>query len=106
MAFAEDEHPVSDLRPDGEYEPFRISVIQVGGRGRPERVHHVRGTACRCAPSGGVIRDSPGADRVVLRLAGGPGCRLVPVLGPGIDALQYFLTACRLDDDRAKNTLR
>src|SRR5690348_11929292 len=40
----------------------------------------------------GVIRDSPGADRVVLRLAGGPGCWLVPVLGPGVDALQYFLT--------------
>ena len=38
-----------------------------------------------------VIRDPPGADRVVLRLAGGPGCRLVPVLGPGIDAPQYFL---------------
>src|SRR5579871_121833 len=30
----------------------------------------------------GVIRDSPGADRVVLRLAGGPGGRLVSVLGP------------------------
>jgi len=26
MAFAEDEHPVSDLRPDGEYEPFGMSV--------------------------------------------------------------------------------
>ena len=33
MAFAEYEHPVSDLRPDGEYEPFRISVrSQAPGR--------------------------------------------------------------------------
>ena len=39
----------------------------------------------------GVTWDSPGADRVVLRLAGGPGCWLVPVLGPGVDAPKYFL---------------
>jgi hypothetical protein len=26
MPFAEDQHPVGDLRPDGEHEPFRITV--------------------------------------------------------------------------------
>ena len=26
MAFAEDQHPVRDLGPGGEHEPFRISV--------------------------------------------------------------------------------
>jgi hypothetical protein len=26
MPFAEDEHPVGDLCPDGEHEPFRVGV--------------------------------------------------------------------------------
>src|SRR6185312_13473244 len=38
-----------------------------------------------------VIGDPPGAHRVVLRFARRPGCRRVPVLGPGVHALRGFL---------------
>jgi hypothetical protein len=38
-----------------------------------------------------VIGDPPRADRVVLRFTSRPGCRLVPVLGPGVHALQSLL---------------
>ena len=33
MPLAEDEHPVGDLGPGGEHEPFRISVRSCGLRG-------------------------------------------------------------------------
>ena len=48
MPFAEDEHPVGDLGPGGEHEPFRISVRACGDRiygqfslGRPQAVQRV-----------------------------------------------------------------
>jgi hypothetical protein len=36
MPLAEDQHPVGDLRPGGEHEPFRISV------GRRRRLHLIQ----------------------------------------------------------------
>ena len=35
MPFAEDEHPIGDFRPGGEYEPFRISVRERAPGTRP-----------------------------------------------------------------------
>ena len=49
---------------------------------------------------------SPSADGVVLCLAGRPARCFVPVLGPGVHALQGFFASPRLEFDGGKNTLR
>ena len=53
-----------------------------------------------------MIGDPPRADRVVLRFAGRPGCRPRPGPRSGRTcARRASWPACRLDEDRAKNTL-
>jgi hypothetical protein len=50
MPFAEDEHPIGDFRPGGEYEPFRISVRERAPGdplSRPGRLPDRPGASCQ-----------------------------------------------------------
>jgi hypothetical protein len=78
--------PYGDLLNDAR--PGTQTSVRTGPVGIRDEDGHADGTD---PLQPGMIRNAPGADCVVPRLAGVPRCRLVPVAGPGVHAPQGVL---------------